>query len=103
MGFFSLGNPLFDPDHLYTVHFDPDGGGAYYNSPELTALGKRARLVTDPDERADDLRRDDGYLVVNQPYLWTHGVQQVYAMRSDIEWRPRPDNRIFMEEVSFRD
>lgn len=103
MGFFTMGNPLFDPDHLFTVHFDPDGGGAYYNSPELTALGKRARLVTNPDERAAIYGEMMRYLVVNQPYLWTHGLQQVYAMRSDIDWRPRPDIRMFMEEVSFRD
>jgi peptide/nickel transport system substrate-binding protein len=103
LGFFSMGNPLFDPDHLYTVHFDPNGGGQYFNSSELTALGERGRVVTDPDERTEIYRQMMEYLVVNQPYLWTHGVQQVYAMRSDIEWRPRADNRIFIEEVSFRD
>lgn len=103
MGFFSMGNPLFDPDHLFTVHFDPEGGGQYYNSPELTELGNRGRVVTDPEQRATIYRDMMQYMIVNQPYLWTHGVQQVYAMRADIDWMPRADNRIFMEEVSFRD
>jgi peptide/nickel transport system substrate-binding protein len=103
LAFFSMGNPLFDPDHLYTVHFDPNGSGSYYNHPELTELGELGRVTTDPKERADVYRRMMEHLLTNVPYLWTHGVQQVYAVRPDINWKPRADNRIFMDEVTFNE
>ena len=101
IGFFSMGNPLFDPDQIFTIHFDPEGSSRYYNDPALTELGNRGRITVDGDERAAIYGEFMTHVLTEVPYLFTHGVQQVYGVREGMNWTPRADNRIFADEITF--
>lgn len=101
-GLFSMGNPLFDPDHLFSTHFRP---GRWYGpaegSAELIAMFEKGRAIVDPTERADVYRDVMKYMLENVPYLFTHSVNKIYGLSERLEWTPRTDNRIFINEVGW--
>jgi peptide/nickel transport system substrate-binding protein len=103
IGSFSMGNPLFDPDHLFATHFDPDRRAYYFSKPELTELSHRGMATIDPEERVEIYRQALQMILEEAPYLWGYGVKQAYGVRADIDWTPRTDVRVFMDEASFKE
>lgn len=97
--FFTMGNPLFDPDHLCNVHW-AEGRAEYYNDETTRELCDLGRVTTDEDERIAIYTELMEHLVAEAPYVMTHQVQQVYGIRDGLEWQPRADNRVFMDEVT---
>jgi peptide/nickel transport system substrate-binding protein len=101
IGQFSMGNPIFDPDHLMSVHFDPDRRAYYFDMPELTELAHRGMATVDEKERVEIYRQAMRLILEQAPYAWGYGVKQIYGVRADINWTPRTDVRVFAFEVSF--
>ena len=98
-----MGNPLFDPDQLMTVHFySATQHGGYYNDLSLDDLIVRAKESVDDAERIELYRQAMQHILEAAPFIWGFGVQQIYATRSDIQWTPRSDSRIFMDEASWK-
>lgn len=102
IGIYNMGNPIFDPDHLMGIHFDPDRSTQmYYQNPELTEFIHKGTTTVDRTERIAIYREAMQLLLEQAPFIWGYGVQQIYAVRSDIQWTPRTDVKIYPAEMSF--
>jgi ABC-type transport system substrate-binding protein len=62
----------------------------------------RAKESVDDTERIELYRQAMQHILEAAPFIWGFGVQQIYATRSDIQWTPRSDSRIFMDEASWK-
>lgn len=104
IGIYNMGNPIFDPDHLMGIHFDPDRSTQlYFQMPELTELIHKGTVTVDKTERVEIYREAMKLILEQAPFVWGYGVQQIYAVRSDIEWTPRTDVKIYPQEMSLID
>jgi len=97
----SMGNPIFDPDHLMGVHFDPDRRSYFFNTPELTEMIHRGQVTVDNAERIEIYRGIMKRILEEAPYAWGYTLMQVHGIRADVDWKPRTDTRIFALEASF--
>lgn len=99
----STNNPLFDPDHYMATNFDPKRTAFYYSNDELTELIDQGVNETDPEARIKVYQLAMEHLLEQAPYIWGFQVQKLYGTSSRLEWAPRVDGRIFMDEASWAD
>jgi len=98
---YEVANPLFDPDHLMSVQWDPERTSRYYNAPELTELIHAGMANTNEAERVEIYREIMAMLLQAAPWLFAYNVVDLYGVRNDIAWTPRADRRVFLFEASF--
>ena len=73
-----------------------------YSNPQLDALFAKERASFDPNERKKALSELMSYLTEEAPahFLWT--INMLWGMDKNVEYQPRPDMRIFANEIRVR-
>jgi peptide/nickel transport system substrate-binding protein len=99
---FVMGNPIYDPDHLMSIHFDGERSTTrFFVTPELTELAQRGMKTVDSEERVQ-VYRDAIQLIMEQAaYVWGYGVERIYGVRADIAWKPPIDAKMYPQDMSF--
>ena len=92
--FMGWGTSTFDADDVFFGAFANQPTKNNYENPALTELVLAARTSLDPDERA--ALYADAQQIVYEEVPWVTLFQQVdiYGVRSELEWQPRPDQKI---------
>jgi peptide/nickel transport system substrate-binding protein len=92
-------NELLDADLSLSNLVDVNGGGASNDNQELTDLIHRARAETDPTTR-ESLYHDILQEAYDQAYFaYLLQVQDIWGLSERVEWSPRVDAKILLEEI----
>ena len=92
--FMGWGTSTFDADDVFFGAFANQPTKNNYENLELTDLVLRARSSMDPAER--ERLYADAQRIVYEEVPWVVLFQQVdiYGVRADLAWQPRPDQKI---------
>jgi len=96
-----LGGPMQDGDELYNL-VSSKGRGLYYKNEKVDMLFDAGRSTMDPAKRRriySDLAK-----AMVEDATWVFLMQQVdtYAMRSRVDWTPRPDQWMDFHEAALK-
>jgi pyruvate,orthophosphate dikinase len=82
--------------------YESGTGRGYWDSPEMDKLIAQQRAETDPAKRnkiiADIWKLSQDNMVLAPLYVEYHS----YGMRSNVDWKPRPDERLLFGSASVR-
>ncbi len=94
---------VLDPGLPLSQYFETGGSPRIgYSNPQLDELFRRERAAFDPAERKKVLSDLMSLLTEEAPghFMWTHNL--LWGMSKSIEYKPRPDARIFANEIRVR-
>lgn len=95
----SSANELFDVDRAITAYYHPASPGASNADAELAEWIDTARFETDVDKRkalyAKITERSFDQAYVNSILR----VQDIYGLSERIDWKPRVDGKLFIQDV----
>ncbi|WP_018183207.1 ABC transporter substrate-binding protein [Kaistia granuli] len=95
----SSANELFDVDRAITAYYHPSSPGASNADAELAEWIDTARFETDVDKRkalyAKITERSFDKAYVNSILR----VQDIYGLSERIDWKPRVDGKLFIQDV----
>ena len=92
--FMGWGTSTFDADDVFFGGFVRQPTKNNYENAELSELVLAARSSLDPVERADLYARAQRILYEDVPWVTLFQQVDIYGVRSDLEWQPRPDQKI---------
>ncbi|HTW96522.1 MAG TPA: ABC transporter substrate-binding protein [Candidatus Methylomirabilis sp.] len=90
---------------LHTVSKDGTYGGynvGYYSNPEVDKLGDESAQIMDPLRRLQVLQQ--GFQVAMDDVVWIplHAQELLDGVAADVNWAPRADEQIKLEDISFK-
>jgi len=91
---------VVDPSVYLAEQFETGGSPRIgYSNPKLDALLSQARATFDPAKRKKVLSEAMSLITEEAPahFLWRH--QFLYGIAKNVEFRPRPNGRIFAEDI----
>jgi peptide/nickel transport system substrate-binding protein len=92
---------VVDPRVYLAEQFETGGSPRIgYSNPKLDALLSQERATFDPAKRKKVLSEAMSLITEEAPahFLWRH--QFLYDIARNVEFRPRPNGRIFAEDIS---
>ncbi len=72
-----------------------------YSNPELDALVESAATTLRSKERRARLERATRIALEDLPLIPLYSPRALYAVRSDLIWSPRPDQRLYGNEIDY--
>jgi peptide/nickel transport system substrate-binding protein len=101
-GLYLLGSGgALDGDSLMGSHFDGKRRGLYYNSPQSDDLIHKAYAELDPTKRLALYYQLDQYLKDQAPWIFLYDQEDTYGIVKNLNWKPRPDERLWVYDMSF--
>jgi peptide/nickel transport system substrate-binding protein len=97
--YWSSGNIIPDAENAYRDISAPRGG-LEVKSPEFLELYARVQRAIDPVERQAATLAASTFLHDYCPAIFGYQLHQIYAVSKAIDWTPRPDEYIYLEEVA---
>jgi peptide/nickel transport system substrate-binding protein len=91
---------LHSPDPAHGYGGENAGG---YSNPELDRLGEQAARTMNPVERGALLAQAVELAHQDTPWVPVYVQSIVYGLRTPFQWRPRPDKRIRVSDVTLAD
>ncbi len=99
---FAFGPSTMDADlPLGSLYYSKSTRG-YWTSPEVDDLIEKQRGALDEEERKSLISQIWRISQQNVPYIWLYNEIQAYGIRNNIEWKPRPDERLLMQEARLK-
>ncbi|MCL6650229.1 MAG: hypothetical protein K6U89_18110 [Chloroflexi bacterium] len=99
---FAFGPSIMDADLPLSSLYETGPSRGYWSSPEVDALIKQQRAAIDPTERQRLISRIWQISKENVPYVWLYTEIQAYGIRERVDWKPRADERLLMQEAKLR-
>ncbi|AEH35694.1 ABC transporter substrate-binding protein [Halopiger xanaduensis] len=94
------GNPTYDADYGLAPWF-VSGQAAYnFEDEEIEEKILESQQTSDPDEREQLLQEINADLHEAAPWVFLHREESIYGIRSDVDWDPRADESILLDEMS---
>jgi peptide/nickel transport system substrate-binding protein len=98
-------NSLLDADRTLTALFhtktDIAGGQSAYSNPALDKLIDDARTETDTAKRAAMYDQANKIVHDDAPCIFLLNLQNIYGLSKRLNWTPRLDGRIFVNEMTI--
>ena len=94
------GTSTFDADDILFGGFANQPTKNNYHDPRVTELVNEARTTLDPDRRLELYAEVQEIVVDDLPWLILFQQVDLYGVRSDLDWEPRPDQKIEVRTVS---
>lgn len=101
--FMGWGTSTFDADDVFFGAFARQPTKNNYENAEVTDLVLRARSSMDPDERAELYAQAQRIVYDEVPWLILFQQVDLYGVRSDLAWQPRPDQKIEVFTIDIAD
>ena len=99
--FVTTSNELLDAARVTGAYYAVDGVGSSNDDQELTGLIDQARVETDPAAR-EDLYAQATQLACDQAYFaFLLNIHDLYGMSERLEWEPRADAKLIVNEMSL--
>ena len=99
--FMGWGTSTFDADDVLFGAFARIPTKNNYENPDVTDLVLRARTSMDPDERAALYAQAQRIIYEDVPWITLFQQVDLYGVRSDLDWTPRPDQKIEVRTISI--
>jgi len=77
-------------------------GRAYYGNPEIDGLAERAAASLNPEQRRGLYHQILQILRADVPAIWIAQLDDLYAVRAGVSWRPRADSLLWLHGTSLR-
>ncbi len=94
------GVPTLDADYAMRDWFAAEGGSLMFNDEELQGLLADADDTVDDDERESLLQEANARANDQAPWVFLNQQFSIYGVSEEIEWEPREDEDILLEEMS---
>jgi peptide/nickel transport system substrate-binding protein len=98
--YWSSGNMIPDAENSYR-DVTYARAGLEVKSPEFLALFEKVKHAIDPTERQAATLAATTFLNDYCPVIFGYQLVQSYAVANRIKWEPRPDEYIYLEEISM--
>ncbi len=97
--YWSSGNMIPDAENSYR-DLTYERAGLEVKSPEFLELFEKVKRAIDPKERQEATLAATSFLNDYCPVIFGYQLFQSYAVSNKIKWEPRPDEYIYLEEIS---
>ncbi len=94
------GTSTFDADDVFFGGFVNQPTKNNYENPELSELVLQARTSLDPAEREALYGEAQRILYEDVPWITLFQQVDIYGVRDDLDWQPRPDQKIEVFTIS---
>ncbi|MEX2500797.1 MAG: ABC transporter substrate-binding protein [Trueperaceae bacterium] len=94
------GTSTFDADDILWGGFANQPTKNNWHHPRVTDLVSEARTTLDPDRRQELYAEAQEIIVDQLPWLILFQQVDLYGVRSDLDWTPRPDQKIEVRTIS---
>ncbi|MFC6905199.1 ABC transporter substrate-binding protein [Halalkalicoccus tibetensis] len=95
------GNPTGDSDYGLSPWFTSGGGQFNFRDEELEERLIESQQEDDEDEREALLQGINADLREEAPWVFLHLEESIYGVRDDLEWEPRQDESIYIDEMGL--
>jgi len=75
---------------------------SYWKNDQFEALLKQGRETIDPEKRKDIYWRATELMREEAPTIFLHQQHDLYGITNNFDWKPRPDQVIWLEGASIR-
>ena len=99
--FMGWGTSTFDADDVLFGGFARQPNKNNYVNEELIKLITQARSSMDPDLRKDLYAQAQAIIYDEIPWLALFQQVDLYGVRADLDWKPRPDQKIEARTISL--
>lgn len=100
--FVGHGNELFEPVFSLGLYIECDGEAATYCNPDVDKLAQQASETVD-DARTDIYQEIWSTLHDDFAYVTVAQIEQVHFVQESVQWEPRPDGYILVQEIRLTD
>ena len=100
MHMFAYGPSIMDAE-LPLGSLYESGGRGYWDTKEVDDLIAKQRAEIDPEARAEVISQIWQLSKEAVPYSILYNEVQAYGVSSDVDWEPRPDERLNLSEAKF--
>jgi peptide/nickel transport system substrate-binding protein len=100
--FMGWGTSTFDADDVLWGGFANRPNKNNYENDRVTALVNEARTVFDPERRAELYHEAQQIIYEEVPWLFLFQQVDLYGVSSELDWQPRPDQKIEVRTVALR-
>ena len=100
--FMGWGTSTFDADDVFFGGFANVPTKNNYENPEVTELVRQARTTMDPNRRLELYAQVQRILYDDATWITLFQQVDIYGIRADLAWEPRPDQKIEVFTISQR-
>lgn len=100
---FAFGPSIMDADLPLNSLYESASTRGYWTSPEVDELIQQQRAAVDAEERQAIISQIWRISQENVPYVWLYNEVQAYGIRDHVDWTPRADERLLMQEAKLKD
>lgn len=98
--FMGWGTSTFDADDVLWGAFANRPNKNNYENDRVTELVTEARTVFDPEQRAELYREAQQIIYEEVPWLFLFQQVDLYGVSSELNWQPRPDQKIEVRTIT---
>jgi len=99
MYLWSWGSDSLDPEQFYRGILHTASPYTFYGKPEWDTLIDQAAKSLDSEERERIYKQLQRETYEDPPWLFMYAIENMYAVRSDIEMTPRTDERVIVWNI----
>lgn len=100
MHLFAFGPSIMDADLVLGSLFEKSGR-LYWIDPRVQDLIAKQRAEADPAKRRDLIGQIMQLSAENLPYAPLYNEVHAYGIQKRVQWRPRPDERLFFQSATL--
>ncbi|MDJ1431688.1 ABC transporter substrate-binding protein [Halostagnicola sp. A-GB9-2] len=93
------GNPTGDADYGLAPWFTSEGGQFNFSDEEIEDRILESQEENDEEEREQMLQDINADLREEAPWVFLHLEESIYGINEDLEWDPRSDESIYVDEM----
>ncbi len=96
------GGATFDPDANYFPHLKSGQIYSHYNNPKMDELIEQGRITMDKGKRAKIYGEAARLYKEDAPWAFCYQQMDIYGASERLNWKPRPDEKIVLFNMSFK-
>ena len=100
MYFWSWGSDFLDPEVYYRLVVHSASAFAFYSKPEWDQLIDEAGSTLDAARREEIYKQLQAETFADPPALFMYAIENLYAMKNDVEMTPRTDERVIIRNMT---
>lgn len=101
LAYMTCGNIVYSAVFCHNLHFNSARRGIYYNSPELDDLLNAALAASESEEQRKAMWAVQEFVNENVPYIPTFELDQIFAARKSLKWKPNADERVYLHKAEW--
>ena len=94
------GNPTYDANYGLAPWMVSGQASHSFIDDDIEAAILESQVIEDDDEREEFLEDLSEDIREAAPWVFLHLEESIYGVRDDIDWEPRPDESLYLHEMS---